>query len=59
MPDYSKPPAILTETKMFQDWLKEKGYRWPPTSLDERDARVIEWQREGMERFSVQPSIQL
>lgn len=48
MPDYSKPPVVFTQTRMFQDWLKSKSYRWPPATEDERAARILEWQREGL-----------
>lgn len=54
MPDYSKPPVFLTETKLFKDWLKEKGYR--PPGLDETEMRIAEFYRDGMSRFADQPT---
>jgi hypothetical protein len=37
----------IFETKPFQDWVKAKGYRWPPVRLDERDAMYSEFMRDG------------
>jgi hypothetical protein len=47
MPDYSKGSVSFFETKIFQDWIKAKGYKWPPVNLWERDALYSEFQRES------------
>lgn len=47
MPDYRKGSVSLFETKPFQDWIKAKGYSWPPVSLDERDVMYSEFMRDG------------
>ena len=47
MPDYSKGSVSIFETKPFQDWVKAKGYRWPPMRFDERDALYSEFMRDG------------
>ena len=46
MPDYSKPAVAFVDTAIFRDWLKSKGYTWPPERWQERDARVCQFWRE-------------
>lgn len=47
VPDYRKGSVSIFETKPFQDWIKAKGYSWPPVSLDERDVMYNEFMRDG------------
>lgn len=50
MPDYSKKPILFTDTKLFRDWLKEKGYAWPPANFLEGGNREREFWLEVMGR---------
>jgi hypothetical protein len=52
MPDYSKGSVSIFETKPFQDWVKAKGYRWPPVRLNERDLMYSEFMRDGFAAHS-------
>jgi len=46
MPDYTKPPVFLTETKLFKAWLKEKNY--PNPRFDEIESRIAEFYRDAL-----------
>lgn len=57
MPDYRKGSVSLFETKPFQDWLKTKGYIWPPAHFDERDALYNEFMRDGFAAYGAVTAI--
>lgn len=52
MPDYSKGSVSFFETKIFQDWVKSKGYAWPPVDLYGREDLFHEFHRELMTTHS-------
>jgi hypothetical protein len=50
MPDSKLGTVNFTDTPLFRNWLKEKGYDWERMTWWQRENAVAENMREGMTR---------
>ncbi len=48
MPDPNRSPVSFSDTPIFKDWLKQKGYDWNRMKFWEKDNALAECMREGL-----------